>query len=186
MIRIDKKFAYIFVILTATMLLITGSFLIFKSSAYLSRDKIVTTRPNKNTEISVVNEKIELTDELKNNLKQIIPKSTCNGDLLYSQFNGGFYLGLNNDESPEDCSNIKVYTKDYNWQSSSDEILLYSYVLLFDGINYGKTYQDLVVPSSKIESLAENSFIGYGSKYKFTFAKVNNDYVYTSTSYINS
>ena len=30
MIRIDKKFAYIFVILTATMLLITGSFLIFK------------------------------------------------------------------------------------------------------------------------------------------------------------
>ena len=49
MIQIDKKFAYIFVILTATMLLITGSFLIFKSSAYLSRDKIVTTRPNKNT-----------------------------------------------------------------------------------------------------------------------------------------
>lgn len=186
MIRIDKKFAYIFVILTATMLLITGSFLIFKSSAYLSRDKIVTTRPNKNTEISVVNEKIELTDELKNNLKQLIPKSTCNEDLLYSQFNGGFYLGLNNDESPEDCSNIKVYTKDYNWQSSSDEILLYSYVLLFDGINYGKTYQNLVVPSSKIESLSENYFIGYGGKYKFTFAKVNNDYVYTSTSYINS
>ena len=30
MIQIDKKFAYIFVILTATMLLITGSFLIFK------------------------------------------------------------------------------------------------------------------------------------------------------------
>ena len=52
MIQIDKKFAYIFVILTATMLLITGSFLIFKSSAYLSRDKIVTTRTNKNTEIS--------------------------------------------------------------------------------------------------------------------------------------
>ena len=63
MIQIDKKFAYIFVILTATMLLITGSFLIFKSSAYLSRDKIVTTRTNKNTEISVINEKIELTDE---------------------------------------------------------------------------------------------------------------------------
>lgn len=84
MIQIDKKFAYIFVILTATMLLITGSFLIFKSSAYLSRDKIVTTRPNKNTEISVVNEKIELTDELKNDLKQLIPKSTCNEDLLYS------------------------------------------------------------------------------------------------------
>ena len=124
MIQIDKKFAYIFVILTATMLLITGSFLIFKSSAYLSRDKIVTTRPNKNTEISVVNEKIKLTDELKNDLKQLIPKSTCNEDLLYSQFNGGFYLGLNNDETPEDCSNIKVYTKDYNWQSSSDEILL--------------------------------------------------------------
>ena len=79
-----------------------------------------------------------------------------------------------------------MYTKDYNWQSSSDEILLYSYVLLFDGVNYGKTYQNLVVPSSKIESLSENSFIGYGGKYKFTFAKVNNDYVYTSTSYINS
>ena len=77
MIQIDKKFAYIFVILTATMLLITGSFLIFKSSAYLSRDKIVTTSPNKNTEISVVNEKIELTDELKNDLKtkiNVIPR----------------------------------------------------------------------------------------------------------------
>ena len=36
------------------------------------------------------------------------------------------------------------------------------------------------------EKISENSFIGYGGKYKFTFAKVNNDYVYTSTSYINS
>ena len=55
MLEDNKKIAYISVILIATLLLITGSFLIFKSSAYLSQEKIVTTLPNQNVQISIVN-----------------------------------------------------------------------------------------------------------------------------------
>lgn len=190
MLEDNKKIAYISVIIIATFLLITGSFLIFKSSAYLSQEKVVTTMPNQNVQISIVNEPIEITEDLKTNLKQLIPKNSCNNEFLPEQFNQNLYIGLINNQNNAECSNLLTYTQDYNWTSTTDEVILYSYVLITDSTNYGKSYQNLVVPSDKIEKInemiSENSFIGYGGKYKFTFAKVNNDFVYTSTSYINS
>ena len=190
MLEDNKKITYISVILIATLLLITGSFLIFKSSAYLSQEKIVTTLPNQNVQISIINEPIEITEELKTNLKELIPKNSCNNEFLPEQFNQNLYIGLISNENNIECSNLLTYTQDYKWSSTTDEVIMYSYVLITDGTNYGKSYQNLVVSSDKIEKLnekiSENSFIGYGGKYKFTFAKVNNDFVYTSTSYINS
>lgn len=187
--QIDKKVTYIFVIVLATMLLISGSFLIFKSSAYLSQDKVVTTVPTKNIAINVVNENISITPELKEQLKLLIPKNNCNNEYLYKQFNGSYYLGINN-PIEEECNDIKVFLSEKDWSSSLDEVSLTAYILLFDNNKYGKIYENLIVPPENItyenEYISKKSFLGYGGIYKFNFAKVNNEYIYTSTNYLNS
>lgn len=187
--QMDKKITYIFVIVVATMLLITGSFLIFKSSAYLSQDKVVTTVPAGNVAINVVNENISITPKLKEQLKLLIPKNTCNNEYLYNQFNGSYYLGINN-TTEEECNDYKVFSFEKDWSSSLDEVSLTAYILVYDKNKYGKTYNNLVVPSENIifenENITKKSFLGYGGIYKFNFAKVNNEYIYTSTNYLNS
>lgn len=189
-----QKDIYILVILITTVILVAGSYLIFNKSKELSKKQQITF--NQNTIGTLQNQTIEinLTEELKIELKKLIPNNpNCTQKYKYEQFNNSNYIEIIEETTPEittECNdNIKIYTYDYKWETTDSEIKLYSYILITNGEKYGSSYNDLYIFPEKIKLDDTNNptkeiLIGYGGKYRFNFTKIGETYIYTSTTYI--
>lgn len=184
---------YIMIIMVIALLLTGGSLLIFNISQKMSdqiniKEEVIISQ---NTPQEIKKD-IELTDELKEELNKLIPQSiNCENKYKYEQFNKESYIDIDNEiiETTECNNNYEIYKYDYKWESNSSNIYLYSYILLTDNNYYGTSYNDLFIPLDKIKKdenniISKESLIGYGGKYKFTFAKIGENYIYTSTNYV--
>ncbi len=186
-----QKDIYILVILITTIILVSGSYLIFTKSKELSQNQQVTLKQNTIGTLEEPKEEIKLTDELKQTIKDLIPTdSNCNQIYKYEQFNNSNYIDITNPTDETQCNNnIKIFTYDYKWETTDTEVILYSYILLTDGEKYGTSYNDLYISSENIKydnetNLTKETLIGYGGKYKFNFTKIGETFIYTSTNYI--
>lgn len=188
-----QKDIYILVILITTTILVSGSYLIFTKSKELSKQQQVTLKPIQISQLEPQIEEIILTDDLKQTLKKLIPTDpNCPQEYKYEQFNNSNYIEIittEQEETPTPCNeNIKLYTYDYKWETTTSEVTLYSYILLTDGNKFGSSYNDLYISPENIKydetTLTKETMIGYGGKYKFNFTKIGETYIYTSTTYI--
>lgn len=184
---------YIMVIMIIALLLTCGSYLIFNVSKKMSNEMKVQEEVliSQNTQ-KQESQPIKLTEELKEELIKLIPRSpNCENKFKFEQFNKESYIEIETEifENTECNNNYEIYNYDYKWDSTISNIYLYSYILLTDNNYYGSSYSDLFIPIEKIQkdennNISKNSLIGYGGKYKFTFAKIEENYIYVSTNYV--
>lgn len=153
----------------------------------------------KNEEVS----KIEVTDNLKKELRALIPTVKYCNQYLYKQYNGKVFKNtdLTSKDKTSDfnqCQGILgVDHAEYKYDSTNNEVYLYDYVLLYDpegsdecqGCSYGKAYLNINIKYDDIElvgsGVSKESLKEYGQIYKYTFKLVDNNYEYISTEAIH-
>jgi len=147
---------------------------------------------------------IEVTNELEEELRMLIPSIEFCNSYLYKQYNGDIFYNSNftlEDKTSEfnNCEDaLTVYARNYKKESTTNEVYLYDYVLLFDSdgtdeckyCKYGQTFNKINIAYNKINKINNHvtlsSFKEYGQIYKYTFklTKENNyDYISTEAIY---
>lgn len=177
-------------------LLFSGALLIFLNS---KPDEEIPNIVSDKEEESSQKITIKITEDLKISLRNIIPRLTdpnCANQYYYKQFNNSTFResDFTEEDKMEVCENIpKVYHMEYKVETIDENVYLYDYILMSDGINFGTKYDELIVPSEKIEMItneqdavpSEESFKTYAKVYKYSFKYINNAYIYIDTMLYN-
>ena len=160
---------------------------------FIVYDKVLNQENSTNVGNNNETAKIEVTSNLKSELRNLIPTVKYCNQYLYKQYNGSSFKST--DLTQEDKTSnfnecqglLGVYHTEYKYDSTDKEVYLYDYVLLYDSEtgSYGKDYNNINIKENNIEivnnTVSDDSLREYGQVYKYTFKLVDGNYEYAGT-----
>ena len=155
--------------------------------------------------------KIEVTENLQKELREMIPNVTYCNRYLDKQYNGGTFYATDWTEEDKtsdfsECQELlDVYSVADKVESTEDEVYLYDYILLYslqgecynwddnnqctDNYDYGTVYNKLhlkyeEIQKSDVYEVGNDDVKQFGQLYKYTFILKNGVFSYYSTEIV--